>query len=184
MKRIFFSIAFIASIAMSSFAQTSPIVGTSNLPVDEDTKLITYKEVVKETGTVDELYIRALAWINKTFPNPTDVTQIRDRANGKLEGIARFKIHKTLPDGSKVDHGVISYTFTIEGKEGRYRYTFTKFNLKSMSYYPLERWLDNKSTYIDGYTNANLLQVDEKIKELIESLKESMKFKAKKDDSW
>ncbi len=183
MKRILLSLAFFAGIALSSIAQitTAP---TSNLSVDEDTKLITYKEVVKETGTADDFYNRALTWINKTFPNPTDVTNIRDAKNAKLEGIARFKIHKYLPDSTKVDNGVISYTFSIEGKEGRYRYSFSKFNLKTQSYYPLERWLDSKSTYIDGYTNSNLLQVDEKIKELIVSLKESMKFKAKKDDSW
>lgn len=183
MKRIFICIAFIAGVLQVTQAQT-PHVPTSFLPIDEDSKLITYKEVVKEIGTADELYIRALAWINKTYPNPTDVTQVRDRANGKLEGIARFKISKELADGKKVDNGVISYTFTIEAKEGRYRFVFTKFNLKNMSYYPLERWMDNKSTYIDGNTESNLKQIDEKINELIQKLKEAMKFKAKKDDSW
>ena len=183
MKRIFTGLFFIIGMTTITYSQTKAVTA-SIVPVDEDTKLITYKEVVKETGTTDDLYVRALDWINKTFPNPTDVTSVRDRANGKLEGISRFKIYKTLPDGTKVDNGVISYTFTIEGKEGRYRYTFTKFNLKVMSYYPLERWLDKKSTYVDAYTDANLKQIDEKMKELIGKLKDAMKFKAKKEDTW
>lgn len=176
----FFMLGFV--FPFIGFSQNS--VATPTLPVDEETKLITYKEVVKDTGSVDDLYVRALAWINKTYPNPTDVTHVRDRANGKLEGIARFKISKVLPDGQKVDNGVISYSFIIECKEGRYRFTFSKFNLKNVSYYPIERWLDKKSTYVDANTDSNLKQIDEKMKELIASLKSSMKFKAKKDDTW
>lgn len=36
-----------------------------NLPVDPDTKLITYKEVVNQTGSKRALFDRAVEWLPK-----------------------------------------------------------------------------------------------------------------------
>ena len=48
------------------------------MPVDPDTKLITYKEVVTVTGTPAELFNRAIEWINKQYKNPADATKVRE----------------------------------------------------------------------------------------------------------
>src|SRR5512133_1402935 len=63
------------------------------LPIDPDTKMATYQEVVQEKGTADELYIRAIEWINSFYKNPADVTRVRNRESGVIELLHRFEIY-------------------------------------------------------------------------------------------
>ena len=65
---------------------------TVKMPVDPETKLITYKEVVTVAGTPAELFNRAIEWINKQYKNPSDATKVRDQASGVIEIIHRIEI--------------------------------------------------------------------------------------------
>ena len=47
------------------------------VPIDPVTKMITYEEVVKETGTKDELYDRCVKWFNSFYKNITNVTKYK-----------------------------------------------------------------------------------------------------------
>ena len=99
---------------------------TVKLPVDPDTKLITYKEVVTVAGTPAELYNRAIEWINKQYKNPADATKVRDQASGIIEIIHRIEINR-IDKGATIMVGRVDYSMKLEMKEGRFRYTITRF---------------------------------------------------------
>jgi hypothetical protein len=178
-KTIFFFGAIFYAFNLS--AQTL----VSGLPIDDMTKLITYQEVVQEVGDKDSFFNSAIGWINQYYPNPVDVTKTRDPQTGKIEGLHRFKIKNTDAEGLVTDAGVIQYEFTLEFKEGRYRYIMTNFVFRQASRIPVEKWMDKKDPQYNANWDSYLTQVDEFAKEWIKNLKAGMKPKpAAKDDQW
>ncbi len=183
MKKLLIA-AIITGFSVSAFAQATTVI-VPIIPVDTVTKKITYAGIVQQAGIRDTLYNRAIHWCGLYFKNSQDVTKVRDKDNGKIEGISRFKFYNTpLKDGTKTDAGVVSFTFTIECKENKYRYKITDFNLKGASYFALERWLDKKDrAYIPEWDNY-LTQVDKYMSDFIKSLKKGMLEVAKAKDNW
>ncbi|MCK9613303.1 MAG: DUF4468 domain-containing protein [Bacteroidales bacterium] len=176
-KQLLISGLFLLTIIATKglFAQSA------NIPVDEDTKLITYKEVIQQPGDADKLYLTAISWVNSFYNNPNEVTTTRDRENGKLVLDHRFKIFNIDKSGLKTDAGVIKYNLKLEFKPDRYRYTFTDFNLQATSKFPLERWLNaNNSTQYENF----LYQVDTTVNGIIKSIKKGMVPKIEKPDEW
>ena len=168
-----------------SFSTLNAQIISSGLPIDEVTKLITYQEVVQEVGDKDSCFNSAIGWINEYYPNPVDVTKTRDPQTGKIEGLHRFKIKNTDAEGLETDAGVIQYEFTLEFKEGRYRYILTNFVFRQASRIPVEKWMDKKDPQYNANWDSYLTQVDEFAKGWIESLKAGMKPKpAARDDQW
>lgn len=186
MKKSYFTIAvFCISLIVFSSVLNSPTYSQSGLPIDEETGLITYREVVQEEGTKEKFFNRAISWINKFYKNPVDVTKTRDPESGVIKGLHRFKIKNTLEDGTKTDAGIVQYRFTLELKEGRYRYTLYEFVLRQGSKIPVEKWLDKKDPQYNPAWRDYLKQVDDFAEAWIESLKEGMKpEEAKKEDDW
>jgi|AntAceMinimDraft_17_1070374.scaffolds.fasta_scaffold02813_8 hypothetical protein len=161
-----------------------PTTSAPKMPIDKDTKLITYKEVVKEQGSKDELYTRAIEWLNSFYKNPLDVTKVRDKENGKIQGLARMRLYITDKDGDQLPAGIVSYKINLELKDARYRYTITDFNVKKQSKFPLERWMDKKDNEYTTKCDSFIEQVDKYTKNLIINLKKSMKPVVKKKDEW
>lgn len=169
-----FVVVFLTSI-VSTFSQESAY------PVDEESGLITYKEVVEVEGDRESFFNRGIGWINKYYPNPVDVTKTRDPESGLIKGLHRFKIKNTDEDGNQTDAGVVQYEFLLEFKEGRYRYTLTDFVLRQASKVPAESWLNKADPQSISYLN----QLDDFAQSWISSLKEGMLPKVeKKDDDW
>lgn len=154
------------------------------MPVDPETKLITYKEVVTVAGTPAELFNRAIEWINKQYKNPADATKVRDQASGVIEIVHRIEISRT-EQGATLVAGRVDYSMKLEMKDGRFRYTITNFNMKDISRQPLERYMDkNDKAYIPAWDDY-LKQVDDFTRKMIESLKNGMQTPAeKKPDTW
>lgn len=151
------------------------------IPVDEETGLITYQDVVDETGDRESFFTRSIGWINGYYANPVDVTKTRDPESGVVKGLHRFRIKDTLEDGTQADAGTVQYSFTLEFKEGRYRYTLTEFVLRQASKYPCENWLNSTDPKAKSY----LSQLDEFAKSWISSLREGMMPEPeKKADDW
>jgi len=176
MKNNITLILLLFTFSISLVAQNSKA-----LPIDEETGLITYQEVVEEKGTKQEYFNRAIGWINGFYKNPVDVTKTRDPQSGIIKGIHRFKIKNTDEDGFSTDAGVVQYQFILQFKDGRYRYTLDEFVLRQASKIPAEKWL-NKS---DPQSKSYLKQIDKFAQDWIESLKEGMKPKVEKnDDEW
>jgi len=71
-------------------AQTT--IQAPQLPIDPDTKVITYKEVVSQEGASDQLFDRGISWLRIFYLSPSSVFNVMDKDNRKLEGIGRLKI--------------------------------------------------------------------------------------------
>jgi hypothetical protein len=161
-------------------AQNAEIV----LPIDPDTRLITYKEVVNVPGTPAELFNRAIESINKLYKNPADATKVRNPATGLIEIIHRFEITKE-DKGVTLIAGIIDYSMKIELKDGRYRYTITNFCIRDASRQPIEKWLDKTDKLYQPIWESYLKQVDDAARKLIEGLKAGMLPPVpKKVDEW
>ena len=170
-----------------AFAANAQVLLTPSIvPVDSVTKLITYTEVVIQVGTKDSLYNRAIGWTNKFYANPQDVTKVRDKENGKIQCKHRFKLYNyDKKDGSKIETGMlVQYTMNLAFKDGKFRYTITDFNLKGVSYYPLERWLNKQDPTYNANDENYLTQVDVYIKDMIKNLKKAMVPPVKRVDTW
>jgi hypothetical protein len=174
---IFFSFSVIC------FSQTSA-PAASKLPVDPDTKLIQYREVVNQDGTKDVLYDRCAEWIRVYYLNPGSVTKVQDKVNGKLEGTGRIKLYFDNPDKVRTDAGLVYYDFKFELKENKYRYTITNFALKGISRVPLEKWMNKSDPGYNPQMENYLYQVDTTMQNLILKLKAGMKPKVIKKDEW
>ncbi|MEI6060155.1 MAG: DUF4468 domain-containing protein [Bacteroidota bacterium] len=157
---------------------------TPSIPVDPETKLITYKEVVSVTGTHAELFNRAIEWVNKQYKNPTVVTKVRNPATGLIEILHRIELTNDA-SGVTLLSGIVDYTLKIELKEDKYRYTISGFNYKSASRDPIEHWLDKTDKAYSPVWDNYLKQVDAYSRKLIDSLKLGMQPPAAiKKDEW
>lgn len=155
------------------------------LPVDEETKKITYKEVITQEGTAAKMYNQGIEWVNSFYTNPSEVTRVRDSDNGKIDIRHRIKVWNLDKDGNtSTEGGLIDYTMILEFKEGRYRFTITDFNVRKVSKFPLERWMDKNDPEYFAACDNYLVQVNEEVNKIIKSLKEGMKPKVVKPDNW
>jgi hypothetical protein len=157
----------------------------AQVPVDEDTKKVTYKEVVTQEGAPNATYNRAIEWINSFYANPSEATRVRDPDNGKIEVKHRIKVCNVDKNGNKtIECEVVDYELALEFKEGRYRYTFTNFNVQKTSKFPLERWLDKNDPAYTAVCDIYIKQLDEEVNKVIKSMKDGLKPKVIKDDNW
>lgn len=175
---------FIAAIAMAIISVKTN--AQSTLPIDEDTKLITYSKVIDVTGTSKaDLYNRGLPWANKYYKNPVDVIREKDPIAGKMVCKARFKL-MSEPDkkGFQTNAGDVMYTLTIDFKEGKFRYKLTDINWQQLSYYPVEKWMNKSDQKYVAEWDFYLKQVDENANKIITDLTKAISEppKVKKDD--
>jgi hypothetical protein len=113
----------------------------TQIPVNEETQLAEYAEVVDATGSATDLYNAALVWINEYYPNPNGT--INSKVAGEsIEGKSRFKVKLTDKKGRTIAQSYVNYSFKLEFKENRYRYTIFKINWQQSSYFDVSRWED------------------------------------------
>lgn len=172
-------IAFLAILGIVNIAHAQ-----TDLPIDADTKLITYKEVVNVEGTKVELFNRAIEWVNKQYKNPTEATKVRDPQTGLIEILHRIEL--TFDEkGVTRSAGIVEYSMKIELKEGRYRYTITNYTYKQASRVPVEKWLDKSDKAYNPAWDNYLNQIHSFSLKLIDGLKQGMLPPApKKVDEW
>ncbi len=158
------------------------------MPINEETKLVTYSEVVTTTGFGKaELYDKAFAWLSEYYKNPSDVLREKDREAGTMQLKARFKIFNPIVKKNDVatPAGDVQYSLNLDFKEGKFRYTLTAINWKQASYYPIERWMDKSSSSNNANADYFLQQTDENCKKIITDLVKTMTTTtAVKKDEW
>ena len=174
-KHIVFPVLLLLFSSILSSAQEAVI------PVDDETGMITYQDVVTEEGDKESFFNRAVSWINEYYSNPVDVTKTRNPETGLIKGLHRIRLKTTNDEGVQIDAGTVQYRFSLEFKEGRYRYTLNEFVLRQASKIPAEKWL-NKT---DPQSKSYLQQIDDFAQSWISSLQAGMKPEVQKsDDDW
>lgn len=159
---------------MISFAQKNETPTPPDLPIDERTNLVTYQDVVKQEGTPAVLYERAMNWVKKYYKNTAEVIKSADPQKAVIEMRSSVRIFYKQKDGTLRYKNVVYYNFKLECRDNRYRYTITNFNEKAAGPAPIENWFN---TSLSGWTPSQydyLTQIDEQMKELIESLEDGM----------
>ena len=172
-----FSIVFLAVVVLPICLWGQKTVHTSfpDMPIDENTKLVSYKQVVPMQGSSEELYNRAHAWANKYYKNPVVAIKRADKAKGELECVSNIPIYTLDKDGvTKVSAGYVYYTLTIEARENRYRYTITDIHKREQAQFPIEKWLDKSRPEWTAVRYDHLHQIDAAVKLLMQSIEEGM----------
>jgi len=157
-----------------------------SMPVDEETKLITYSQVVEFNATKDSVYSKSLAWYYAYYKNPTGVIREKSEETGDIMGKCQFKILNP-PDkkGVKTMKGIVQYTVKVASKDNKARIILTDFNIKDASYNPIEKWMDKNSPSYSNINQYYLEQVDNECKTLLEHFQKFMKEPIKKKtDNW
>ncbi|MBE0662137.1 MAG: DUF4468 domain-containing protein [Bacteroidales bacterium] len=180
---------FLALMIMLFFAfvnlYSQNIEQSSKIPVDGVTGLITYQDVVQTEGNKQELFNRAVGWVNQFYVNPTEATKVRSPESGIIEIVHRFKITNEVEGGVQADAGTILYSLKIELRDGRFRYSMDNFVLRQASRFPVERWLDKSDQAYNQNWDNYLSQVDVFAISLVESLKTAMQPEViLKEEEW
>jgi hypothetical protein len=185
LKKMSILVLAVVALPFCSLGQKTVYSDFPDMPIDENTKLVTYKKVVQMQGSSEELYNRALAWANKYYKNPIVVIKKSDKSNGELECVSNISIYTLDKDGvTKANSGYVYYTLTIEAKENRYRYTITNMYKKEQAQFPIEKWLDPTRPEWTVVRYDHLHQIDEAVKELMKSIEEGMKPPKVIIDEW
>lgn len=187
MKKLQIVITLLIIISFSSVIKAQKDkneIEPPKMPMDTITKQIMYRDVVQVEGEKDILFERALVWIKKQYKNTSEVIDSTNKEVGFILCSSRVKIFGTAKDGTRTMSGLVNYNLTLDIKDGKYRYTFTRFALKGTSFTPIEPWLDKTKKEWFPARYDNLREVDEQINEIIASLKEGMKPTVKKADEW
>ena len=177
-------LATLLVIAAVAFAQKPAQLPVPDLPIDERTNLVTYQDVVKQEGTPQVLYDRAMAWVKKYYKNTAEVIKNADAEKSVIEMRSSVRIFSKQKDGTMVQKNIVYYNFKLECRDGRYRYTITNFNEKAAAAAPIENWFKTDSPYWSPSQYDWLNQIDEQIKKLINSLEEGMLPPEVFEDEW
>jgi len=186
-KNIKSQFMLLALVALPLFFMGQKTVHTTfpDMPIDENTKLVTYKEVVNMSGTPDILFERALKWANKHYANPSGVIRVKDKEKGIVECVSNISIYTLSSDGkSRVSAGNVYYTLTIEARDNRYRYTITNLYKKEQAQFPIERWFDTTRTEWSANRYDHLHQIDEAVRKLMDAIEEGMQPEKVIVDEW
>ena len=184
MKTITLLIVATLLLNFSGFTQKEDYKEPS-LPLDQETKLISYSKVVDVSANKDSLYKKGKKWFYTFYKNPTGVIKEDDVTNGKVSGKSQVKIlNPADKKGIQTMRGIVKYTVTTQFKENKARILISDINLESTSYTPIEKWMDKTSP---GFTTKNyyyLTQVDSLMNDVTTNFEKFMKeaTKVKKDD--
>ena len=157
----------------------------SVVPVNPETGIIQFRDVVDEQGTKEELFNRCIYWLNSYYKNSTRVTTIRDIQTGRIEGKHNIRIYYYADDSVKTQAGTVDYVFNIELKQDKYRYTLTDLKFRSKTRMPIEKWLNKDDSEYNLHWDEYLQQIADFVEDWSANLKKKMQpEKNKTDDDW
>ncbi|HJN05045.1 MAG TPA: DUF4468 domain-containing protein [Bacteroidales bacterium] len=175
----------IIAILLSGIQLSAQVKKDLFIPVDAETNKIKFQGVIEEEGDKYELFKRSIYWLNGFYKDPVRVTSVRDKETGKIVGRHRFRIYYWDRDSIKHIGGMINYTFTVEMKDSRYRYTIDEIILKSATNIPAEKWLNKDDPAYDPRWDGYLSQIADFVNNWSSTLESKMKPEPEKvKDEW
>jgi hypothetical protein len=171
--------------SMLFFILSNGFAQTSEIPLNPENNKIRFQDVIFEAGTKDEFFNRCINWLNNYYKDPVRVTSVRDQPSGKIIGKNTIRLNYTGDDGIRRDGPSVFYEFTIEMRDGRYRYTITDLLLRSASRFEIEQWLNKENPAYDQRWETYLDQIAEYVDQWGASLREYMVPEPEKvEDVW
>lgn len=162
------------SLPSSSTSEKFPMLPLAN-------GRIMYTEVVKESGSANDLYSRCRAWFAKTYVSAQKIIQA-DINGQEIVGKPVFKFNYTDYSylGGWPVEGFINYVINVKFKDGRYKYeiygfSHQKIGSKGKSFGACEYMLSGRNKRKQKVFNKVLVKVYTNTTMLIESLKKAMK---------
>ena len=130
-------------IILSLFFCQQVMAQDNQIPVNEKTGMAEYVDVVSVSNTSDDVLAkRAKAWIMEFFPNPHGVIQSEDSSTLEIQGKARFRLNFTDKKGNVTPVGYVAFSFSLQFKDGKYRYAIDRIHMQQSSYFDVSRWED------------------------------------------
>lgn len=131
---------------LSAFSLAILTAKAQDMPVDPDTKLITYSEVIEVSGvSKNDLYVRANTWFTRTFKSAKSVLELQDKEAGKLIGKGVLPIMIKVPIMGATDAGYVGATVTIMCKDGKYKYVIDNLSHSKPYGANTQYWVDGGS---------------------------------------
>ncbi len=181
----YFLIALMLFLSFNSIAQIEEFKEPA-LPIDQETKLISYSKIIEVPANKDSLYRKGQAWFRKFYKNPTGVIRESDTTSGKILGKHQIKIlNPADKKGIQTMKGITQYSVNTNYKDNKVRIVLTEINLNATSYYPIENWLDKTAKDFTPKNYFYLEQIDKQMKEILVDFEKYMKEPKKgKQDEW
>jgi hypothetical protein len=126
-----YTLLFYFSISLAH----AQVADSVKLPIDPDTKRITYADVVQVPGVSQaELYTRAKLWFAEAFKSAKQVVQADEKDAGIVQGEAwsPMEAHfmgKNMP----ASNTRLWYTVKLACRDGRYRYEISEFKYEAIA---------------------------------------------------
>lgn len=181
----YFIMALMLFLSFNLFAQTEEYKEPT-IPIDLETKLISYSKIIEVSANKDSLYKKGQAWFRKFYKNPTGVIRESDTINSKIIGKHQIKIlNPADKKGIQTMKGITQYTINTSFKDNKVRIVLTDINLNATSYTPIEKWLDKTAKDFTTKNYFYLEQIDKQMNEVLVDFEKFMKEPTKtKKDEW
>lgn len=102
-----------------------PAFTYAQMPVNTAGK-IEYSEVITAPGNAQDLYSNGKVFLAHAFKSAKDATQVADNESKTILAKGLVNVHA---GGLAAFSGNVSFQFTIQTKDGRYKYTVDNFQL-------------------------------------------------------
>lgn len=183
MKRFFTLLCLMGSVTL--FAQKGSETERPAFPIDEETKLVTYTDVIQVPGVVkDSLYNVAMEWMKKFYKSPSQAIKSQSQEEGVIEVKHQFQLTRK-EKGQEVKAAMIEYDMTLQFRDGRFKYSVTKLRVQGPSYFGVEKWINEEQYAKDENVTSYLLQIEQFMTKLTESLDSELRPAApKKEEEW
>ena len=183
MRKFLTIVCLMGSVA--AFAQKGEKVERPAFPVDEETKLVTYTDVIQVPGiTKDSLYNVAMEWMKKFYKSPSQAIKSQSKEDGVIEIKHQFQLTRD-EKGQTVKAAQINYYLTLQFRDGRFKYTITKIHVEGPSYFGIEKWINEENFAKDENVTGYLVQIEDFMNKLTESLDSELRPAApKKEEEW
>jgi hypothetical protein len=182
-KIIYITILFLFSISNSD-------INAQELPIDNETGLISFSEVVLISDTVskEELFNNAKHTFVVIFKNSQKVIQEENMDNGVIVGKGNFSVYAKA-FGISAPAGYVNFTMSIYCKDGRYKYILTNFiHDGAGSTMPSVGRLENEKPSSLSWTKKQWLDVKNQVyldsQAIIKRIKVEMLKSSPKEEEW
>lgn len=183
MKKFLAVICMLGSVAV--YAQKGNTEERPSFPIDDETKLVTYTDVIQVPGVLkDSLYNVAMEWMKEFYKSPSQAIKSQSKEDGVIEIKHQFQLTRT-DKGQTVKAAVIEYDMTLQFRDGRFKYTVTKLRVQGPSYFGVEKWINEEQYAKDESITGYLTQIEEFMNKLTGSLDSELRPAApKKEEEW